>query len=150
MLTSAERRMLLEFLSKYADGDVLIQAANRVANNINDVETLRKYIEAYQPHARPEDYLSEKGKETPFNEPKQTSPAPVGDDAVEDLGPVPKKLGVNGQNIHKMMVKEEGTWEVDAVCKKMKLPRSVVQPMMALLLNRGLISRVGTSRYTAV
>lgn len=145
MLTSTERRMLLEFLSKYADGDVLIQAANRVANNINDVDSLRKYIEAYKPTANPNDYLSEKGKETPYDGVKPVEP--VAEAEVEDLGPVPKKLGINGQNIHKLMQKEQKTWTVAELAKKLGIPASKVKPMLALLLERGVASRVPPNGY---
>lgn len=148
MLTSTERRMLLEFLSKYADGDVLIQAANRVANNINDVDSLRKYIEAYKPTANPNDYLSEKGKETPYDGMKPVEP--VAEAEVEDLGPVPKKLGVNGQNILNLMTKEHIPWSVDALAKKLKISASKVKPMLALLLVRGKIARHGSTSYSAL
>ncbi len=142
MLSSRERKILLDFLEKHADGDILILAANRVASNLNDTETLRNFIKNYKmspPH--PEDFLSDKGKSD-----EEEAPAAKVED--EDLGPAPSRLGANGQAIAAFLTEHiNKSYTVDEICKATKLKPAIVKPMLALLLEREQVVREGHNRY---
>jgi len=146
MLKDMERKLLIDFLSKYADGDVLIQAANRVSNNLTDIGDLKKFISDYKPNVAPgPEYLKE-------NQVKEENPEeePIEDfGPIEDLGPVPKKLGRVGQDIHAEL-RKRGLLTSDAIAKNIKQPVSKVKPQLALLIERGMVARVGSKKYAHV
>lgn len=139
MLGQTDRKMLLDFLAQHADGDVLIQAANRVANNIEDVETLKKFIAAGR-------------SVVPVSRDNANPPAPVAEvkpiDNPEDLGPAASKLGANGQAIQHLMEKNrDKEWSAAGLAAELKLSPSKVKPMLALLLEREIIVRISNHTY---
>lgn len=141
MLSTSDRQLILKFLEQHADGDVLIQAANRVANNLDDVETLKKFMAAGR-------------SVVPVSRDNAVPSAPVAEmkaiDSPEDLGPAASKLGVNGQEIQKHMEKHrDSDWTVDGLCHALKLSAAKVKPMLGLLLEREIVVRVSNNTYQA-
>lgn len=147
MLSQTERKMILEFLGKHADGDVLIQAANRVASNLTDVEDLRKFISDYKPSLHPGDYVGTRVVQTGGGEPIETPATPAKIDKPEDLGPVPSKLGSNGQAIKSLMARTQQEYTVEGLAATLRIPKSTVKPMLALLLERNIVKRVSNHTY---
>lgn len=143
-MVESERKLLLGFLGKYASDDVLIQAANRVSNNIEDLKALKTFIASYVPNVTPtpqpldtESFVSDS---KPFD-----SSEPL---KQEDLGPAAKKLGSNGQAIESFLRKHgAASSTVGVIGQNCKLPASKVKPMIALLIERGKVERVGGDRY---
>jgi hypothetical protein len=145
MLKPTERQRILDFLTKHASDDILIAAMNRVVSNIEDTKVLMEWCNTYKPSVVPTSDLLK--KDEPEREPARETPVL---DNPEDLGPVPKKLGANGQAIEKLMAKETSEWSVDGLKHRLKLPESKIKPMLALLLERGKIKRVGNFTYQIV
>lgn len=144
MMTPKERDMLLAFISKNADGDTLIQTANRVASNLEDIETLRKFITEFKENLHAEDYVSDAKTIGPKDE------APV-IDKPEDLGAPSKKLGANGQAIEKFMLRNpEMDYSVDGLKQALHLPAAKIKPMIALLIERGRVVRASNFTYRIV
>lgn len=144
MLNVNDRKALIAFLDAHADGDVLIQAANRVATNLEDVQSLKKFMEKYKPAAPVPESNVDRGNA------RDPAPAPeeLPHDDVEDLGPAPKKLGSNGQKIQSLMEKQRDVeWSVDGIASKLKIIKSKVKPMLALMLERDIIFRTSRSTY---
>jgi hypothetical protein len=153
MLSDKMRKMLLDFLSQHAEGDVLIQAANRVANNMEDVETLRKFITEYKAPLHASDYLNTKvatalgDVERAKERIPEVTESPIIDHP-EDLGPVPKKLGANGQAIETLMRKKhDHEFTIDGLKDALHLPAAKIKPMLALLLHRNIIERASNWTY---
>lgn len=146
MITTKEREMLLAFIGKHADGDTLIQTANRVASNLTDIEDLRKFITEYKIPLHAGDYVSDaKGI------PDSSIPEGVVIDKPEDLGPAPKKLGSNGQAIEKLMMKNpDNDYSVDGLKQALHMPATKIKPMLALLIVRGRVKRTGNWTYRIV
>lgn len=141
MLNQDDRKTLIAFLNEHADGDVLVQAANRVATNLEDVQSLKKFISKLPAAAPVPESNVDRGN-------ARDGPAQREDDAVEDLGPPCKKLGANGQAIQKLMEKDcEADWSVDGLASKLKIIKSKIKPMLALLLERDIIIRATRSTY---
>lgn len=141
MLSQDDRKILIVFLNEHADGDVLVQAANRVATNLEDVQSLKKFVSKLKPMAPvPESNVDRGNAMNPPPMQAVTDP--------EDLGPAPKKLGSNGQTIQKVMEKDrEKEWSVDGLVAATKITKAKVKPMLALLLEREIIVRVSNATY---
>jgi hypothetical protein len=146
-----ERQLLLDFLAAHADGDVLIQAANRVSNNLEDINTLRTFIRNYKgPVTHAEDYLGGKPRvvETGDNGPLEVDGKSDGQGEPEDLGLAPKKLGSNGQTIFKLMQKKsDHEFSIDGLHAETKIAKAKIKPMLALLLERKQIKRATNFTY---
>ena len=151
MLNQADRKLLLDFLSKHADGDVLIQACNRVATNIEDVPNLKKFINAYKNAEVVPLSEVDRGNARDAPTPDYVRSIPTGvtvDESVEDLGPIPKKLGTNGQQIRTLLAKHPDTdYTVDGISAAIKLVKGKVKPMLALLIERGMVQRTSHNTY---
>lgn len=142
MLKPTERQRMLDFLTKYASDDIIIAAMNRTVSNIEDTKVLMEWCNTYKPSVVP---TSKSNEPEPQSEHEREPPTTTLTNP-EDLGPVPKKLGANGQAIEKLMAKETSEWSVDGLKHRLKLPESKIKPMLALLLERGKIKR--TTNYT--
>jgi hypothetical protein len=121
MITPKEREMLLAFIAKHADGDTLIQTANRISNNLTDIETLRQYIETYK-GANACRRLREQCSCHKTKTDRILSDPPIIDNP-EDLGEAPKKLGSNGQSIEKLMARNPDVeYSVDGLKQALHIP----------------------------
>ena len=139
MLSQPDRKVLIAFLDAHADGDVLVQAANRVANNLEDVQNLKKFIEKLKPLAPVP--APNVGRDNAVDPP----PEPAGEP--EDLGPACKKLGSNGQAIQKYMEKTGLDLTLDRIVEATKIAKAKVKPMLALMLERDIIESVVNDKY---
>lgn len=148
MITTKERDMLLAFISKHADGDILIQTANRVSNNLTDVEDLRKFITEYKAPLHAGDFVSDAKKPT-LDDIDDGMQAVI--DNPEDLGPVPKKLGANGQSIERLMLRNpEIDYSVDGLNQALRISVAKIKPMLALLIERNRVVRASNYTYRIV
>lgn len=139
MLVPSERKLFLAFLERHASDDVLIQAMNRVTSNLEDVKELKKYVSNYRPDMVPT-------PEMPSGESVTVRDAEI--ETPEDLGPVPKKLGKNGQAVEAFLRKHHGdAASVATIGQSCKIPVSKVKPMVALLIARDIVERVGSNHY---
>lgn len=130
ILTTTERQKLLDFIGRHADGDILLQVANRILSNRETMKEVNAFKASPVPEVRAAHELTE-------------APEKHKD---EDLGPAPSKLGANGQRILKAM-EDEKSFSVKDVIKMTGLPRSKITPQMALMLERKLIARITHDTY---
>lgn len=141
MLTPTQRKKLIQFLDQHADGDVLVQACNRVIDYAESVDAIIKWK---APVASLTEFLSENREANKDVQEKPTEAAPIPN---EDLGPAPKKLGANGQAIHKLLEDRGSPMTVEAIGKKLKLSSVKVKPQLALLIDRNMVIRSGHNEY---
>jgi hypothetical protein len=152
MLNANDRRTLIDFLMQHADGDVLVQAANRVATNVQDVETLKKFIQRYRPSMPVPEADVDRGnaRDAPVVKGSMADLFIAPNDP-EDLGPVPRKLGANGQAIEKLMLRNPTLdYSVDGLKTALHIPAAKIKPMLALLIERGRVRRTGNTLYRIV
>lgn len=153
MMTPQQRATLVAFLTTHASDDVLIQAACRVSNHIEDLKAIEAFIKGTPAAARASDggrkFTDEGvGKEPVGGEPKST---PVETTEPEDLGEPCKKLGSNGQNIEKLLRNHSArAFSIREIGKSCGLSEAKVKPMIALLIERSLVVRVGSNTYQAM
>lgn len=144
MLRDHERKSILTFLTKHASDDILIAAMNRVVSNIEDTKVLMEWCNTY------------KANVAPVGEPLDTDTVlpeskPFVADKPEDLGPAAKKLGVNGQAIQKYMEKHSTMpHTIDVLKRDLKLSVAKIKPMLALLIERGLVIRERDNWFQSV
>ncbi len=142
MLRDHERKNILTFLTKHASDDILIAAMNRAVSNIEDTKVLMEWCNTYKPNVSPVIEKDEAPPEAP------TIDKPFVADKPEDLGPVPKKLGANGQAIQKYMEKNSTeSFSIVELNKTLKLTVAKIKPMLALLIERDLIIRMSNNTY---
>lgn len=147
MITTKEREMLLTFIGKHADGDILIQTANRVSNNLTDIEDLRKFIIGYKAPLHAGDFVSDAKVAAEDDNKPDISVI----DHPEDLGPVPKKLGANGQSIERLMLRNpEIDYSVDGLNQALRISVAKIKPMLALLIERNRVVRASNYTYRIV
>lgn len=156
-LTPKLRENILNFVKNNAGDDIIIAAGLRTMHNVEDAETLRTFINNFKPGLNPADYLGAKPSSTmtQYGEVEKAktrdespeTPADL-DIEYEDLGPVPKKLGANGQAIEALMKKKsDHDFSVAGLRDTLKIPESKIKPMLALLLERNIIKRTGSATY---
>ncbi len=143
MLRDHERKNILTFLTKHASDDILIAAMNRTVSNIEDTKVLMEWCNTYKSNVAPvvdKDEL-DTNKFLPESKPYESK-------TPEDLGPVPKKLGANGQAIEKYLKKNaDKSFTIDELHKTLKLPIAKIKPMLALLIERKLVYRASHNTY---
>lgn len=159
-LLPEQRKQFIDFISKHACDDIIIQVMNRVTSNIEDTKTLEAFIKARSSIVPTADMLSAAGRaslaaEKPkFSDGSEVDPK-VYEKAVTtelqkriDLGEPCKKLGKNGQDILTYLQQgKRGT--IDHIRGTLKLPEAKIKPMLALLLARGQIQWVGGDSWEA-
>lgn len=130
MMEPHVRVAVLQFLTDHASDDILIAAANRASNNIEDAKALMKYIAGMPKAAPPEP--------TKFEDVKRAVVPVDRENSVPNLGEPASKLGKNGQDILAFINKHARVKEIrlEEICSALKLPESKVKPMLGLLLQR--------------
>lgn len=155
-LTPRQRTTYLDFVTKNAGDDIVIAAALRTMYNIQEARELDTFIRDYRPSLSPGDYVGTKATHTGMGTVEhaaERAPEPPPEKVIdnpEDLGPVPKKLGTNGQAIWNLMKKEGNEWTVDGLRSRLKLSEAKIKPMLALLIARKIVRRVTNFTYEIV
>lgn len=148
ILKPTERKNILDFVTKYAGDDIVIAAGLRTMYNIGEAKELRNFIATYKPSVIP-DIGQTRVVSTGSGELETEYEGPAAIDNPEDLGPIPKKLGSNGQAIEVLMCGKERDkeWTAEGLSARLNIPIAKVKPMLALLLHRNIIKRVSNHTY---